>query len=311
MKLGIGRVAVYRLGFYVDAQGAVSALQAFAGRSHAELCSSPDFYKQLMSGRFRKVFHFRFHKALSQDGVQRAYRKAVMARVPQCPAVKAQVEKLVHALPRVAKHDSFQLTLEEDGASMEVIGKGGETLLELESPEVWWALQAVYFDEKLDMPAVRKLAIQRIPERILSGPKAAPEALHPGIAVEELADLSHTAGGSPLVLPPAPTSPRAQKSWKLRLRRWKSSPRNKSAPGPLAPGLGPSPGGEAECLRKEVARLRDKLGSFHAAHADLSAEYRALAESRQARAKQAFAAGCTSACFLMLLGVLLAMFPLL
>merc|ERR1719265_1330979 len=213
---------------------------------------------------------------------------------------------------------------------MEVFGQDGRTLLQMKSCQVWRAIQAVYFDEKLEMPSVRRNGIQHFPDRVLNRHGA--ETIEaPGIALQDnsRSNVDTPSENRSRIEPDAgsdgaqsaPAGCQGPKTWKefagrargedryrfgdftrhavsrLRLRRQKRAPAREviEQESRLQSSLS-APESSSRALEQEVTRLREELEGLNVKHEDLSSKHLALVRDSLGLKKTAFLAGLGSGC---------------
>jgi len=88
--------------------------------------------------------------------------------------------QLIWAIPDVKEHDVLTLRFAHDGETAEIAHNGEPPHLVVVNPNVWLAVQRIYFDAKTEYPAIRTGAITSLPDALLT---AAPYEPPPVAAV--------------------------------------------------------------------------------------------------------------------------------
>jgi len=177
-KVGFVEIGVYRVSFYVDTAGAAHFLNDFKGKGHGDLVKDDAFYSELMKAKFRKTFHLRFVRSLGKQKLQDGFWKSL--RDYLAPEDCADGQQLIWAIPDVKEHDVLTLRFAHDGETAEIAHNGEPPHLVVVNPNVWLAVQRIYFDAKTEYPAIRTGAITSLPDALLT---AAPYEPPPVAAV--------------------------------------------------------------------------------------------------------------------------------
>mmetsp|Transcript_58017 Transcript_58017/g.179939 ORF Transcript_58017/g.179939 Transcript_58017/m.179939 type:complete len:370 (-) Transcript_58017:64-1173(-) len=174
VKVAFVEVKVYRCALYVDGAAAADALQPFAGRSHDALCADPAFYARFARAQFRKTLRLTFLRGVGSAKLQAGFRTPLLQRVSG-PSAAAAAEALISAVPDVTEGQVLLFRFKADGRGLELSMEGQPPLTEVQSQECWLGIQNIYFDEKTELPAIRRGAVQGVPE-LLGAPTPGPRA---------------------------------------------------------------------------------------------------------------------------------------
>eukprot|EP00928_Gymnodinium_smaydae_P004657 TRINITY_DN11588_c0_g1_i1.p1 TRINITY_DN11588_c0_g1~~TRINITY_DN11588_c0_g1_i1.p1 ORF type:complete len:426 (+),score=109.71 TRINITY_DN11588_c0_g1_i1:113-1279(+) len=187
-KIGPATFQVYDLAFYVEPEAAALSLQDFTNLSHDEVAKEASFYEALVRGRFRKTFSLTFCRCVKKAALAGGFREGLARRLDNDK--QAEGERVLDGFcppDGVKTGDVIELCCQGDGETFELrffpaanAANAGKTdadaalRLRLRSPGpkgVWSAVQRVYFDADTELTAIRRGAVERMPE-LLSSMKA-------------------------------------------------------------------------------------------------------------------------------------------
>ena len=162
------KVKVYAFGLYVDGAAARAALDAWRGRSAADLARDESLYAELLKGSFPMTLRLVMTRNVGGEQMAEAFDGALAPRVAQAAA--RGMSGGAEALARFRGFFTDQLASGTEllftwapGDKL-VASIGGRQVGEIENAALCWALFDVYLGDKPISSQGKRTVIARLPE---------------------------------------------------------------------------------------------------------------------------------------------------